>query len=115
MHTKRKLTVVLLSFAQIQEAEIPADSLIYDILNEESEGLEGATVRGDQIAIVLAAPEGSQTVKRNVWMSLVGDDVSTSAQAGKYIGAVNWGDRILAVWLEGQEEALIRAQHRRRA
>lgn len=112
MHIKRNLSFLTLSHVPVAQVDIPADSLILGVgqVNWERPG---------SLDLILACPEGSQPVKRTVWIVALGEEVLPSAQiaiVSGFVGTVSLGAGLstVAVIVENQQEALIRAQHRKK-
>lgn len=96
----------------IPEVGVWADSAIYSL-----------SASGETPFIMVGAPEGAQIVKRRFWKVCVGDEVPEGARAALPLGHVILMQtedpaqpqaRLVVVFLETQEQAVLRARHRQR-
>jgi hypothetical protein len=109
MQSKKKIVVIPVELAPVREVEILADSTIYGV-----QAVSGGFV------LAVGSPEGSPPVKRKIWMIGTGMEVSVEAQNNDFIGTAISESTIegkevkilYAVFVEKQEDALTRWQHR---
>lgn len=104
---KRRVLTLVVKPEPVQEVEIPADATLL--------GMEPS---GPSVVLIVGVPEGSGPVKRKVWVTFAGQDLSIEAQNGELIGnlllpaAAEGQPAIAVVYVETQKQALERATHR---
>lgn len=100
------------------EVAIFADSVVFSL-----------SASGDKAFIIVGSPDGAQVVKRRFWKVGVGEEIPTNALASQCLGhavietqtvvggqvaTVAGSARLVAVFLETQEQAVQRARFRQR-
>lgn len=103
-HARRKIVTVKLDVANVREIEIPSDSRIFSVVPADPNPI-----------LVMACPDDSATVKRFVWMIPEGMEFPATVQESQYLGALPGigGVQAMLVFVEEQDVAIIRSQHRR--
>jgi hypothetical protein len=104
---KRKLVVIPIpEVKQVSDIEVPADSSVF------------ALSKSPPFGLVVLVPEGSGPIKRRLWITGVGSDISAEAQHGDYLGEAylpssEGGDKLVLVvaFIETQKQAIDRARH----
>ena len=116
--SRRRVSIVIAAPKGVAEIEVQADAACYGI-----EAIKGG------IILVFGYPEGTAIVKRKLWTTAYGSEVAVDAQQGHMLGTViveeeaadqassaaagGLPKRVLyAVFLETEEQALARKQHR---
>lgn len=104
---KRKLVIIpIAEIKALTEVEVPADSSLFGLSKSPPFGL------------VVGVPEGSNPIKRKLWMINQGGEIPADAQHGEYLGeaylpSAEGSDKLVLViaFMETQKQAIDRARH----